>query len=167
MFSKVGSVVDHKFLLFYTYSRHRYALFCIAIKRQYIHPLAQQLTGCPMCLSRGLPRAECWGRLASDLTVNYKRLVWPEYTRTTRGSLLLRGRWGPLWAVRFVPAAQGFVCPPVSPIVNQPTRLLRRRSVFVHARENHAAAHGRKKQGISHAPIFAAILVLQRGSGEL
>ena len=163
----MGSVVDHKFLLFYANNCHRYSFCYCKTKREYTHPLAQQLTGCPMCLSRGLPRAECWGRLASDLTVNYKRLVWPVYTRTTRGSLLLRGRWGPLWAVAVRSRRSGF-CVPSSFLDRQPAHAAAAEAiVFMHARENHAAAYGCKETRDFSRTDFRSYLLLQRGSGEL
>ena len=88
------------------------------------------------------------------LLCKYKRLVWPVYIETTRGSLPLRGRRGPLWAVVVCcPQLRVFVCPPVSSIVKQLT-LLRLEAIVLCTRvRNHAAAYECKEIGISHAPI--------------
>ena len=70
----VGSVVDHKFLLFY--ANCVFVILCLIAKqkREYTQPLAQRFTGCPMCLSRGLPRSECWGWLAPCFIENISGL---------------------------------------------------------------------------------------------
>ena len=108
------------------------------------------------------------GSAGFRLNCKYKRLVWPVYIMTTRGSLPLRGRRGPLWAVVVrCPPLRVFVCPPVSSIVKQLTWLQPEAIVLCRRVQNHAAAYECKETGISHAPIFAAIYLLQRGSGEL
>ena len=107
-FLKVGSVVDHKFLLFYTY---------LVIVMPYFYRNTETIHSSTGSTTYRLPHVLV-SRVASDrvlgsagfrLNCKYKRLVWPVYTMTTRGSLLLRGRWGPLWAVAVRSRRSGFL----------------------------------------------------------
>ena len=115
-----------------------------------------------MRLSRGLPRAVCWGRLASCfcLFVNISGLSGPctyidlgvDFLTSTVGG-------GALDDCGLLPAAQFcFVRPPVSSVVEQLSDAAAgRRPFYACACMRHAAAYYCEDLVIYHAPIIAAI----------
>ena len=148
------------------------SLFTILLLAQrYSHPLAQGLPG-PMRLSRGLPRAECWGRLDS---VFYCVSISGLFGQCTYIDLwvncLTRTAGGPPGGCGLLPTAQVFflfLCALQFPRTSNSSRGCCWEATVLCIRVwNHAAAYECKEIGISHAPIFTAIYLPQRGSGEL